>query len=136
MSTITAGIDGTISGTKTGRSLVVDFSGANPVIYATTAETTTGTPAVPVSNRLVKIIDTGAASTATLLATSPANTSFRGVALAPFHHRHLILDIVPAAPATVDHSTTAASCRSCYVTPHRRHHRHRRCELGGHRQRR
>jgi hypothetical protein len=44
------------------RGVAVDFSGAHPVIYATTAEAST--------NRLVSITDTGAASTVTTLATA------------------------------------------------------------------
>ncbi len=60
------------------RGLTVDFSGANPVIYATTSETT--------SNRLISIVDGGslATSTITTLATATAsNTIFRGVAFSP-----------------------------------------------------
>jgi hypothetical protein len=57
------------------RGVAVDFSGAQPVIYATTAEATT--------NRLVSITDTGAASTVTRLATAGGNQLFRGVALTP-----------------------------------------------------
>lgn len=57
------------------RGLAVDFSDAHPVIYATTTETT--------ANRLIMITDTGSSSTATTLATAPANTFFRGVAFTP-----------------------------------------------------
>jgi hypothetical protein len=57
------------------RGVVVDFSGAHPVIYATTAEAST--------NRLVSITDTGAAATVTTLATAGVNQLFRGVALTP-----------------------------------------------------
>jgi hypothetical protein len=57
------------------RGVTVDFSGANPVIYATTAEAT--------NNRLVSITDTGAASAVTTLATAGVNQFFRGVAFAP-----------------------------------------------------
>lgn len=60
------------------RGLTVDFSGPNPIIYATTSETS--------SNRLISIVDAGslATSTITTLATaSTANTIFRGVAFAP-----------------------------------------------------
>jgi hypothetical protein len=55
--------------------VAVDFSGAYPVVYATTAEAST--------NRLVSITDTGAASTVTTLATAGENQVFRGVALTP-----------------------------------------------------
>lgn len=57
------------------RGLAVDFSGANPVLYTTTTETS--------ANRLVKITDTGDTSSATTLATAPINTAFRGVTFAP-----------------------------------------------------
>ena len=57
------------------RGLAVDFSGANPVIYATTAE--------GAANRLITLTDTGAASSATTLATAPANEIFRGLEFTP-----------------------------------------------------
>ena len=57
------------------RQLTVDWSGANPIIYATTTETT--------ANRLVDLIDTGSGSTYSVLATAAANTVFRGVDFAP-----------------------------------------------------
>ena len=57
------------------RGLAVDFSGANPVLYATTTETA--------NNRLVRIIDTGAGSTSTDLATSGTLRVFRGVEFTP-----------------------------------------------------
>ena len=68
---------GTGSATTFGaRGLVVDWSGVNPVIYATTTEAGT--------NRLVAITDTGTGSdTATLLATAGATQIFRGIAFAP-----------------------------------------------------
>ena len=55
--------------------VAVDFTGGNPVIYATTTEGS--------ANRVIKITDTGAGSAATTLATATTNTIFRGVALAP-----------------------------------------------------
>jgi 2',3'-cyclic-nucleotide 2'-phosphodiesterase (5'-nucleotidase family) len=58
------------------RGLTVDFSGIDPVIFATTSESSG-------SNRLIKITDTGAGSSSSTLATSPTNTAFRGVAFAP-----------------------------------------------------
>jgi PKD-like domain/Domain of unknown function (DUF5011)/Secretion system C-terminal sorting domain/HYR domain len=60
------------------RGLTVDFSGANPVLYATTATTTNF-----VSNQLIKITDTGVGSPVNVLATSPTNSFYRGVAFAP-----------------------------------------------------
>ena len=58
------------------RGVAVDFSGTQPVIFATTAENST--------NRLVSIVDTGAASPATTLATAGVNQIFRGVTFAPY----------------------------------------------------
>ena len=60
------------------RGLAVDWSGPNPVIYATTAETST--------NRLIRIVDTNSSATAVTLATSPTNTAFRGLAFAPVNN--------------------------------------------------
>jgi hypothetical protein len=62
------------------RGLVADFSGSSPVLYATTSATS--------GNRLVKItgatLDGSTPGLAyTTLATAPANTAFRGVALSP-----------------------------------------------------
>lgn len=57
------------------RGLIGIVSGSSTVLYATTAETS--------ANKLVAVTDTGASSTFTTLATAPANTVFRGVALAP-----------------------------------------------------
>jgi len=57
------------------RGVAVDFSRAQPVIYATTAENS--------ANRLVSLTDTGAASTMTTLATAGVNQIFRGVTFAP-----------------------------------------------------
>ncbi len=56
------------------RALAVDFSGVNPIIYATTADSPT---------KVITITDTGSASTATTLATAGSNKAFRGVALTP-----------------------------------------------------
>jgi len=57
------------------RGLAVDFSGANPVIYATTAE--------DVGSRLVAITDTNALASVTTLATAGVNQIFRGLTWAP-----------------------------------------------------
>jgi hypothetical protein len=57
------------------RGVAVDFSGANPVIYATTAEAT--------ANRLVCFTDTNKTAAVTTLATSGVNQLFRGVAFTP-----------------------------------------------------
>ncbi|QDK77247.1 hypothetical protein EXU85_01010 [Spirosoma sp. KCTC 42546] len=70
--------------------VAVDFSGASPVIYATTTEST--------ANRLIKVTDTGSDATVSLVTTAPANTSFRGVAFAPVTPQP-DLTITLAAPA-------------------------------------
>jgi hypothetical protein len=67
-----AGTFQSLSGTETVRGLSVDFSGANPVLYATTN--------LASANKLISLVDTGNfATTATILATAPANEAFRGV---------------------------------------------------------
>lgn len=55
--------------------VVADFSGSNPIVYATSNEST--------GNRLVSIIDAGASSTFTTLATAGSNYIFRGLAFSP-----------------------------------------------------
>lgn len=57
------------------RQMTVDWTGADPIIYATTTESS--------ANRLVEVTDTGAGSTFELLATAANNTVFRGVDFAP-----------------------------------------------------
>lgn len=61
--------------------LVVDFSGKDPVIYATTTE---GYGNSVNSNRVVKIVDTGAsAPVVTLACTGSTNIAFRGIDFTP-----------------------------------------------------
>lgn len=57
------------------RGLTVDWSGAAPVLFAITEETS--------ANRLIRIEDTGATAVAETLATAGANTIFRGVDFTP-----------------------------------------------------
>ncbi len=62
------------------RNLTVDWSGAHPIIYATTSEATSAT------NRIISIVDNGSAATATLttLVTSSATSKvFRGISFSP-----------------------------------------------------
>lgn len=54
------------------RGVTVDWSGTNPVIFV-----------VGTDSKLYKVIDDGATTTGTLLASSSTNTAFRGVAFAP-----------------------------------------------------
>jgi len=61
--------------------LAVDFSGKNPIIYATTTE---GYGSSVNSNRVVKIVDTGAdAAVVTLACTGSTNIAFRGIDFTP-----------------------------------------------------
>lgn len=61
--------------------LVADFSGANPVIYATTTE---GYNGCVNSNRVVQIVDTNAQATVTTIAQSTStNIAFRGIDFTP-----------------------------------------------------
>jgi hypothetical protein len=61
--------------------LVVDFSGAAPVIYATTTE---GYGGAVNSNRVVRIVDTNAAAVVTTLAQAGStNIAFRGLDFTP-----------------------------------------------------
>jgi hypothetical protein len=57
------------------RGLAVDWSGTDPVLYATTAENT--------HNRIITITDTGVVSAATTLATSGNNQLYRSLAFGP-----------------------------------------------------
>lgn len=67
---------GTGTGSTVGsRSITVNWSGSNPVIYATTAESSL--------NRIIKITDTGSGAVGTTLVTAAANTIYRGIAFTP-----------------------------------------------------
>jgi hypothetical protein len=64
------------TGITTGvRGLTVDWSGANPVLFATTTETS--------GNEIVTLTDIGTSSAWTVLAISATNTIFRGIAFSP-----------------------------------------------------
>lgn len=63
------------SSTVGARSIAVNWSGANPLIIAVTAEAT--------SNRVISITDAGSTSVATTLATAGTNTVYRGVSFTP-----------------------------------------------------
>ncbi len=76
--------------------LTVDYSGVNPVLYATTNELNT------VGNRIITITDTGASSPATTLVAATANTFFHGISFAPTCP-------LPAQPAIFSTSTTAVN---------------------------
>ena len=55
--------------------VAADFTGPNPVIYAVTTEAQ--------NNRIVRIEDTGAGATGTVIADAGANQTFRGVRMGP-----------------------------------------------------
>ena len=55
--------------------LIVDYSGANPVLYATTFETT--------GNRIIKITDTGAISSASTIVSAITGVFNKGITFAP-----------------------------------------------------
>ncbi|NBT90883.1 MAG: hypothetical protein EBT50_08690, partial [Verrucomicrobia bacterium] len=78
------------------RGLTVDFSGANPVIYATTIEAS--------NNKIIKITDTGSSATSSDVASAGANYVFRGV------------DFSPAATPTISTSGTLSSLSTTYGT--------------------
>ncbi len=81
---------GTGSGAR-GLTGSVDRAG-QVTVYATTSETS--------ANRLVSIVDTGAASAFALVTTAPVNTAFRGVDVAP------AAAVPPPCYANCDQSTT------------------------------
>jgi Lamin Tail Domain/Immunoglobulin I-set domain len=95
------------------RGLAVDFSGANPVLYATTADSAT---------KLITITDTSAfgdttdtADQVTVLATAPSLTAFRGVAIVPTTSPVMISqpsDVINAlVGATINLTATATSAQ-------------------------
>jgi hypothetical protein len=65
----------TLSPSKQVWDMTADFSGANPILYAVTGEST--------ANNLVSVTDTGSGSAYTILETAPSGDAFRGVAFAP-----------------------------------------------------
>lgn len=76
--------------------LTVDYSGANPIIYATTLESD--------ANRIIQITDTGSDASATTLATAPSGSWFHGICFAPFS-----TNPTPAQPAAFTASSTSVS---------------------------
>ncbi len=72
--------------------LAVDYSGINPVLYATTNEANT------TGNRIIRITDTGASSVATTIVPATANTFFHGITFSP-------TCTLPAQPAAFTTST-------------------------------
>ncbi len=63
----------TASATTGCRGLTVDWSGTNPVIYATSTD-----------NKIQSVTDAGSAGTLTTIATGATNTAIRGIAFSPY----------------------------------------------------
>jgi hypothetical protein len=63
--------------------MAVDFSGEDPIIYATTVETNAISDGNIAGNHLVRIIDTNSNAIVTYLAQAAANEVFKGVDFAP-----------------------------------------------------
>ena len=90
--------------------LVVDFGGANPKIYATTANTTS------TGNSLVTAMDTGVGSSFSLLATAPALTAFRGLTFAPTAPAiPVVMSITPSGSNVVVRWTGSGTLQSASV---------------------
>ena len=96
--------------------IAVDFSGANPVIYATTMEE--GDGANTCSNRLISIVDTGNPGTnlvaQTLVQAGGINEVLRGVAFAPDLRPAITSE--PANVATTNHGTANFNIQDQCVT--------------------
>ena len=80
------------------RGVVADFSGPNPMVYATTTETS--------ANRLIAISDIGSTATATTIATSTTNTIFRSVTFSPFCNAPQVTSIINNAPVCANQPLT------------------------------
>jgi hypothetical protein len=63
--------------------VTVDFSGPNPIIYATTVETNSVSAGDVAGNHLVRIVDTNSTAEVEYLAQAGTNEVFRGVDFAP-----------------------------------------------------
>lgn len=105
--TISAFTTGAPASATNAEGVTVDFTQNPPVIYATTGESTA-------PNRLIQIVDNGPASTATLLATSPAGTFYRGVRFAPPAYPVIS---TPPVPDEVDAGQTASFTVAVTGTP-------------------
>ncbi len=85
------------------RGVTVDWSGSYPIVYATTTD-----------NKLVRWVDSGNASHIyTVLATAPANTFFRSVALSP---KSAVTCTPPSAAVTP--ADTASFCQGGKIVLH------------------
>lgn len=93
------------------RGLAVDYSGATPRIYATTTELS--------ANKVVRFDDAGS-PTASIVATAPTNTVFRGVAIAPGQS---LVSVEASSPDAIRLAVAPNPCpgkaRVEYTTPRR-----------------
>jgi hypothetical protein len=71
------------------RGLTVDYSGVNPVIYATTSETS--------NNSIIKINDLGSTSTASTLRSAGVNYVFRGIDFTPNSYNSISISQQPSS---------------------------------------
>jgi hypothetical protein len=86
------------SDTKGAVGLTVDWSGINPIIYATNTD-----------NKIVKIIDEGATSIASVIATAPTNTAYRGITFAPSQNPSTKLGLTKSNIWSISNNTLSFS---------------------------
>ncbi|MBB3836745.1 putative extracellular nuclease [Runella defluvii] len=90
------------------RGLVVDWSGTNPILYATTTETS--------ANKIVKGVDTGASSSMSTLATASSSTVFRGIAFAPYDDAAVVVPNLSINDVTVTEGNVGTTTMTFTVT--------------------
>lgn len=71
------------------RGITVDYSGSNPIIYATTSETS--------NNSIIKITDVGPSSTATTLRSAGDKYVFRGIDFTPNSYNSISISEQPSS---------------------------------------
>ena len=89
--------------------ITVDYTGANPVIYATTTEANT------TGNRIISITDVNSGSTATTLVAATANTFYHGIAFSPV--KACSLPVQPDAFAVSNASPYKGQSGVTYTVP-------------------
>jgi hypothetical protein len=111
------------TGTQGCFGICVDFSGTNPVIYATTMETGTTPPnnsqGNPNQNRIIRVVDSGNPGTnlvaVTLATATSTNEVFRGIDFSP--DLTPLITIQPAGYATISGGTASFSVGAQSVYP-------------------
>lgn len=94
---------------RTTRGLVIDYSGINPLIYATTNELT--------SNKIIKIIDTGSTSTINEIKTAESNYVYRGIDFTPNSYTPITITQQPANISTcINQAQSLSVTASCLTT--------------------